>query len=329
MQKRKTLSILMYTLVIAPMMAIGCSDDHDSISSPVRFFPVVKESLQVEIQKEIEGTLVLDNGYLKINYETIDSLLLLIWPYGYSSRVEDEDIQVIDNNGQVTARVGEQIIVGGHMAYGLLDEYTAQPLPSDCAELRMCWLVSGVLDDYSEPSDTAPEWLEKPQGDDGLVIGAELYAQHIGVTVEEALRRSEIKDTLRGLGTKLKNNEPETFAGLYIQHTPEYRFVALFTHDGEETIKPYIPEGMDEYVEVRTAEFSYAELQDARHEVKSFFDSLGIKSGSCTNIMENRVEFDVLAADRIMIDNAIRDGKLRVPDGVDIITVESLAQFAD
>ena len=209
------------------------------------------------------------------------------------------------------------------------DEYTAQPLPSDCAKLRKCFLVSGVLDDYSEPSDTAPEWLEKPQGDDGLVIGAELYAQHIGVTVEESLSRLEIKDALRGLGTKLKNNEPETFAGLYIQHTPEYRFVALFTHNGEETIKPYIPEGMDEYVEVRTAEFSYAALQDARHEVQSVFESLGIKSDSCTRIMENRVVFDVVAADRIIIDDAIRDGILIVPDGVDIATVESLAQFAD
>ena len=156
-----------------------------------------------------------------------------------------------------------------------------------------------------------------------------MYAQHIGVTVEEALRRFEIKDALRGMKANIKSNETETFAGLYIQHTPEYRFVVLFTHNGEETIKPYIPEGMDEYVEVRTAEFSYAYLQDTRHEVQSVFESLGIKSDSCTNIMENRVEFDVLAADRITIDNAIRDGILIVPDGVDIITVESLAQPAD
>ena len=35
-------------------------------------------------------------------------------------------------------------------------------------------------------------------------------------------------------------NEKDTFAGLWIQHQPEHRFVVLVTHDGEETIRPYI-----------------------------------------------------------------------------------------
>ena len=334
MQKMKKLITITLAIILlmTAVSVCACGDDHINTSSPVRFFPVVKESLLVETMRgDLKGILVLDNGYLKMNHKYSDSVYLLIWPYGFSSRVEDEEIQVIDNNGQVVARAGDQITVGGRFVYkgGLLEECTAQPLPSDCAELRMCWLVSEVLDDNSESSNTESDKyadLFEKYKDDAALFQAAVYAEHIGVTVEEALRRFEIKDAFRGLQTNLKSNETETFAGLYLQHTPEFRIVVLFTHNGEETIKHYIPEGMDEYVEVRTAEVSYADLQDARNEVSSAFESLGIKSDSCTYVRENRVEFNVLAADWITIDNAIRDGKLRVPDCVDIITVRELAR---
>jgi len=149
-----------------------------------------------------------------------------------------------------------------------------------------------------------------------------IYAEHDAITVEEELHRFEIRDAFAGLDTELSIKERETFAGLYIQNEPEFRIVVLFTHDGEETIKPYIPDGMDEYIEVRTANVSYFELQNAQSEISSSIRSLGIPTASEIDIYTNRVK--IFVVDLTSVDEAIRDGKLIVPDYVDIIKVESL-----
>ncbi|MDD4986037.1 MAG: hypothetical protein PHQ43_09650, partial [Dehalococcoidales bacterium] len=152
----------------------------------------------------------------------------------------------------------------------------------------------------------------------------EIYAEHYGITIDEAMRRFEIQDAFAGLDTELSIKEPETFAGLYIQHEPEFRMVALFTRDGEEAIKPYIPEGMSEYVEVRTVKISYRELQNAQNEVSSNLNSLGIPADSGIDVKENKVKFNV--TDMTPVNEAINEGALAVPYYVVFIEVEGLAQ---
>ncbi len=151
-----------------------------------------------------------------------------------------------------------------------------------------------------------------------------VYAEHYGITVDEALRRFEIQDAFAGLDTELGIKEPETFAGLYIQHEPEFRIVALFTREGEETMEPYIPEGLGEYVEVRTVVVSYLELQKAQNEISFVLKSLGIPSDSYIDIKENNVKFNV--TNLAPVHEAVSDGSLTVPDYVVFIEVEGLAQ---
>jgi len=103
-----------------------------------------------------------------------------------------------------------------------------------------------------------------------------VYAEHYGITVDEALRRFEVQDAFAGLDTELSIKEPDTFAGLYIQHQPEFRIVALFTQKDEEIMEPYIPDGLAEYVEVRMVEVSYRELQNAQRDVSYALRTLGI-----------------------------------------------------
>ncbi len=166
-----------------------------------------------------------------------------------------------------------------------------------------------------EPSETAAadELLE-----------AVIYAEHYEITTDEAMRRFEIQEAFAGLDTELGIKEPETFAGLYIQHEPEFRIVVLFTREGEEIMKPYIPEGMAEYVEVRTAAFSFLELQNAQREVSATLRSLGIPADSGIHVMDNKVEYRI--TDLSAIDKAISDGSLTVPDCVVFIEVKGLAQ---
>ncbi|MCJ7515710.1 MAG: hypothetical protein MUO89_07085 [Dehalococcoidia bacterium] len=70
---------------------------------------------------------------------------LLVWPYGYSLRIMDKQIQVIDNDGQLVARVGDKIKVGGgEVPAEIVEEYIGQPLPDDCE--GPYWLVSEVIE---------------------------------------------------------------------------------------------------------------------------------------------------------------------------------------
>jgi hypothetical protein len=160
--------------------------------------------------------------------------------------------------------------------------------------------------------------------EDALFYDAKIYAEHHGVTVDEAIRRFKLQDDAGALDAELSSKEADTFAGLWIEHTPEFRIVVQFTRNGEETIRPYIKESMADIIEVRTAKASLVDLQSAQSNVLSSVRSLGILADSEIDVRENRVK--VYVTDRSKIDNALRDGKLILPDNVDIITVEALAK---
>lgn len=144
--KRKVL-ILLSMLIIVLSTSFACNDNSTSISSSSPFFPVQKAGLD-GMTALLEGKLELDNGYLRVKY--FDNNYLLIWPYGFSLRTEGEEIQVIDSNGQVVARVGDKIRVGGGERTGekakeFIEKYIVeQPLPDDCQSPY--WIVAGVVE---------------------------------------------------------------------------------------------------------------------------------------------------------------------------------------
>jgi len=176
-----------------------------------------------------------------------------------------------------------------------------------------------------EEAITMGESVEQPEDlPDTVFPEVVVYAEHYGITVDEALRRFEVQDAFAGLDTELSIKEPDTFAGLYIQHEPDFHIVALFTRDGEETMKPYVPEGLAEYVEVRTVAVSYRELQSAQNEVSSALRSLGIPADSGIDVKENRVKFNV--TDVTPVSEAISEGTLAVPGYVVFTEIEGLAQ---
>ena len=86
--------------------------------------------------------------------------------------------------------------------------------------------------------NTAPlneKYKENPE-----LIVADVYAEHYGVTEEEALQRFDIADAFSGMEAILEANEPDTYGGLWIQHEPSFCVAIAFTRDGEEAIKKYV-----------------------------------------------------------------------------------------
>ena len=157
---------------------------------------------------------------------------------------------------------------------------------------------------------------------------AEIYAKDNGVTVDEALRRFKLQDMAGELNAELSIKEADTLAGLWIEHTPNFKVVVLFTRNAKEKIKPYRQKyaKLANIVEVRTAKISLAELGNIQEEVSSSAESMGIPVDSDINVYENRVK--VYVVDRVQFDSAVLEGKLALPGCVDVITVDSLAKLA-
>jgi hypothetical protein len=306
-----TLSLM---LVVVLSTAVACS------SSPVAFFPVQKSGFD-QMTALFEGRLELVDGYLRV----VDShsSYLAIWPHGFSVRTEGDEIQVLDGDGQVVAIVGEAINVGGGEGANveIVEKYIGQSLPEGCT--GPFWIVSVVV---SANDSGGPVTEEEPINGEGPEAFWEIYAEQFGVTVDEAMRRFELQDMAGELDAELSWKEAETFAGLWIEHTPEFKVVVLFTGDAEETIKPYLqsyPE-LAEIIEVRTARMSLVELQAVQYAFTDSLIALGIPADSEVNVYENRVK--VYVTSQVRFDIAIFEGKLRLPDCVDVIIVEALAE---
>jgi len=91
----------------------------------------------------IEGRLVLSESCLRLK-PTFGRSYLIIWPYGYKLRLEDETIQVLNDDGQAVASVGDWIVLGGGEVDSIefIENYIGQPLPPDCT--GPYWLASPI-----------------------------------------------------------------------------------------------------------------------------------------------------------------------------------------
>lgn len=88
------------------------------------------------------------------------------------------------------------------------------------------------------------------------------YGRMIGVSVQEAERRIALQDHVAELRLALEEEERATFAGLYIDHEPEYRVVVQFTSGGEGALARHLKDGpLEQVIVVEPATFTLAELE--------------------------------------------------------------------
>src|SRR5215216_5181531 len=146
---------------------------------------------------------------------------------------------------------------------------------------------------------------------------AEIYAKNAGISLEEANLQFRISDTAGILQADLTANEAETFAGLWIEHSPEFKVVVLFTGNASKTIKPYLKkeymakEAVD-VLDVRTAKVSLAELETTQEKLLSSLRDLRIRFELELNMMENNIKLGVGEEDQPSFDLAVQNGLLQV-----------------
>jgi hypothetical protein len=89
------------------------------------------EGIRASMLAELVGTLRLEGECLYVDGLQGDGHVLPIWPPEFTLREEDEQVLVIDAEGQVAARVGEEVyMAGGHVPVS--DEWVLGQIPAAC-----------------------------------------------------------------------------------------------------------------------------------------------------------------------------------------------------
>lgn len=278
----------------------------------------------------LQGEFLLVDGCLRVNGVPGETSYLLAWPPEYAGKVtvEGNAVRIIDGNEEVVWHAGDTVRLGGGET-GTIAHLGEQP-PSQVGCPGPYWVVGDVAGPAARATADAahPPATPDPEATTAVLsveemrrYDAQVYAEHFGVSLDEALRRSDLRDAFDGLGAELAEKERDTFSGLWIEHTPEYRIVVRFTRDGEETMQRYIAgQPYAEIVEVRGADLTLVELEALRAQAARIADVLGISHHSATNVEENRAEVWLPDPDDVArLEAALREAGMRVPEHVVVL----------
>ena len=154
---------------------------------------------------------------------------------------------------------------------------------------------------------------------------AQEYADHIGISLEEAQNRLALQKLAGELDAKLTNHEGQTFGGLWIEHTPEFKVVVQLTQDPQEAVDRHNDsDDLAAVLDTRTVDVSLAQLQEVQSQAIQAIDSKAIPIESGIDVQGGKVK--VYVAERDRLDEEIEEGRVTLPDRVDLVTVSAMGQ---
>lgn len=145
------------------------------------------------------------------------------------------------------------------------------------------------------------------------------------MSVQEAKHRFALQDAAGNLNAQLIAKESATFAGLWLEHSPQFKVVVQFAGANKPNIASYTQnKELAVLVEIRTAKLSLVELEKAQMQAFSSVANHSVRIESGLNVQKNHVELYVLAQDIPNI--AAKMTASQMPEFVDLITVPALSQ---
>lgn len=160
-----------------------------------------------------------------------------------------------------------------------------------------------------------------------LLADAEAYAQSFGVTVEEAVQRLRLQDEAGLLGAALQEEDPQGFAGLWIEHRPDFRVIAAFRNPN--AARPRVEArvrgtGLAGLVELRRGELSLARLEELFEITRRRVRQVGFDADLAVDVRANRVK--VFTVDAPGLRKALGAARVELPANVDVEQVEALSE---
>ncbi len=152
-------------------------------------------------------------------------------------------------------------------------------------------------------------------------MDVEEHAAMYGVSLEVAAQHLALHKVAGALEEQLALHEGSVFAGLWVQHEPEFAVIAKFTSDnGDNIVRPYV-EGtdLDGLVQTGTAAYAMTDLEQAQSDAKAAGVSAEVETESNINVFENRVELYVL--DKPGFEGDLTDREITLPEEVQVFQV--------
>ncbi|WP_420125911.1 S1 family peptidase [Longimicrobium sp.] len=180
------------------------------------------------------------------------------------------------------------------------------------------------------PSDAA---VPAPDGEarseavvDGIQQDAAVYAATFGVSAQEGARRLQLQEAVDALNARLTAEQAATFAGLSIEHAPEFHVVARFTRKGEETIRPYLTPELAQVVRVEPARFTLQQLERRLEASYHRVRNSGIPAAGGVDVRANRAEVHVQRGRSAAARAVLAAGEAAVVE-VDHLPKEEIAMY--
>jgi hypothetical protein len=142
----------------------------------------------------------------------------------------------------------------------------------------------------------------------------ESYARTFGTTPEEAARRQHLRREIVGVRHAIERGEPDSFAGLMIEHRPDYRVVVKFTSNPQATLRRYTDNPL--FV-AQTASLPMRDLLAAQTPVYELLKSHGIRSASAPDFERN--DLKVAVQDLPRAERLRASGALKLPNFVRLV----------
>lgn len=161
---------------------------------------------------------------------------------------------------------------------------------------------------------------------EALLQDAASYADEHRVSLDEAVRRLQLQSEIGALDAALSEAERSTFAGLWIEHEPEFRIVVRFTDpSAEERLRARVAgTSLAGLIETRRAAVSLAQLEERRTNARQLARQLRFPVDTDINVFENRAE---IHSDRPQaLRAALASARANLPDHVEIVAVSGLAE---
>ena len=112
---------MLFGLAVAAVLLAGCTADQSPTPSPESIALLTEPApAQACMEALAMGTLVFDpRSTLAIGGPSGERTPVM-WPFGYSARLVDGTLELLDNRGQLVAREGDRIEMGGGFGAGNL-----------------------------------------------------------------------------------------------------------------------------------------------------------------------------------------------------------------
>jgi hypothetical protein len=171
---------------------------------------------------------------------------------------------------------------------------------------------------------TGDDSIVENEDSSALFHDASSYAEDNNTSIDEAMNRLRLQDTIGEFGESIELGEQDVFAGAWIQHNPEFKVIVLLTNGNEDTILSYATShGLEDLIEVRSAPLSLVDLSSTREQLVQTLLNLGLVFDSDINVHLNEIEFYVL--DESEFRSSLVENNLDLPDFVKIIETPELA----